>query len=166
MAICDVFDVRNGTGEARTVGYAGAAYYEPLAEGALECWKARLSSSFFTKSPPLSFLVDSKCASTSSSAVAAAAANCSRAFQSTQRRFCAICSDREALSPINAAAAADDEAQQQLGGGASIVIAPRDRCEATEDVIVLKSIGFRLRTAGVVPLVQNSSETEVCVRNN
>lgn len=37
-----------------------------------------------------------------------------------------------------------------------------DSCEAEKDVVVFKSVGFRLRNLGVPPLFQNSSETE-CV---
>lgn len=37
-----------------------------------------------------------------------------------------------------------------------------DHCDVNQDVAVLKSSGFRIRNFGVIPLHQNSSETE-CV---
>ncbi|KAI6179513.1 PAN domain containing protein [Aphelenchoides besseyi] len=123
MRMCDIFDQRNGTLTARTVSYAGVAYYEPLNGRAMDCWKSRLSQQFFTKTPPLSVLVDSN--------------------------------DRESTHQLS-------EDQRRSNGTSPVVIAPRDSCESDQDVVVMKSIGFRLRNFGVVPLLQNSSETE-CV---
>ncbi|KAI6222006.1 PAN domain containing protein [Aphelenchoides besseyi] len=123
MRMCDIFDQRNGTLTARTVSYVGVSYYEPLNGRALDCWKSRLSQQFFTKTPPLSVLVDSN--------------------------------DRENTHQLS-------EDQRRSNGTSPVVIAPRDRCESDQDVVVLKSVGFRLRNFGVVPLLQNSSETE-CV---
>ncbi|KAI6234415.1 PAN domain containing protein [Aphelenchoides fujianensis] len=111
MRMCDVFDQRNGTANAKAIAYAGVSYYEPLNSKAIECWKSRLNENFFTN-------------------------------------------DKDN--------GAQSDEQRRSNGSSPVVIAPRDHCENEQDVVVLKSVGFRLRNFGVVPLLQNSSETE-CV---
>lgn len=43
MAVCDVFDLKNGTDSARLVSYVGYRYYEPKTSSAIDCWKGKWS---------------------------------------------------------------------------------------------------------------------------
>ncbi|CAD5209155.1 unnamed protein product [Bursaphelenchus xylophilus] len=66
---------------------------------------------------------------------------------------------------ISGEAADEDTRRQETKSFASkepVMIAPKDNCDADQDVLLMKSVGFRIRHLGVIPLPQNSSETE-CV---
>lgn len=130
-SICDIFDARNGTGQAKAVSYAGSTYYEPLSAVAMECWRSKLGDKFFTKAPQSSVLIDS------------------------MDNDDMVHHDEE---EDNRRATMSKTAQTN----APVVVAPKDTCDINKDIVVLKSVGFRLRNLGVPPLYQNSSETE-CV---
>ncbi|CAD5206403.1 unnamed protein product [Bursaphelenchus okinawaensis] len=61
-------------------------------------------------------------------------------------------------------ASGEEERRRQVTKATSnpVMIAPKDYCSTNQDVLLMKSVGFRIRAVGVIPLPQNSSETE-CV---
>ncbi|KAH7726598.1 PAN domain containing protein [Aphelenchoides avenae] len=123
MAVCDVYDLKNGTDNARLVSYVGYRYYEPKTSSATDCWQAKLSRNFQTPSPATGVVVDS--------------------------------GDSNELSTE-----APDKSNQHRDVSEAVTDVPRDMCTTDKDVVVFKSTGYRLREFGLLPIRQNSSETE------